>query len=546
MNFAHHDFKLDERGPGAGSSSFSSASAFSANRRTTIQQWSGRLLQTNTQVVSVHHSRPPGALLSPLPVAMSRAALARAAGLAAGRVASSSASPASFARVSSGSGLGGSSLVASPSIVGPGLRWASSLPRDALPGSSRSLFELAAREARSLRDASLARLALARRAPALLREAAESRAKARLVRLLGPRAAETLVRRLLPDVFDPLGARPPRRAERRGVRAAPPRPRRGRRRRVRHRRRLARAVGRRGDARARDPSATADPTREVASPALALALVTLAGRSIRRRNRVDPDRVHHLAMRRLERHAGLREVLGAPITSPSPRACAFVGGEWTRAERLQPPSSPNDPSSPEPGTLLRRLLGPLAAWVPRGYAWMPHAVHLAFPVAGARHSGVVVASARKTRGRHEMDLLVVDVRARDGHRHRVFLVSAPPTPSARRVPGSSSEDDSEDASSVETSSESVSVVHAPLLAALEAAGGDAYDEERRREEEARRRSAAAAEAARMEARRPKPMDLGGDVAGRTVRRRRAETDARGADGGAEGEGGGGGEAPGRL
>ena len=481
----------------------------SANRRRTIQQWSGRLLQTNTQVVSVHHSRPPGALLSPPPVAMSRAALARAAGLAAGRVASSSASPASFARVSSGSGLGGSSLVASPSIVGPG-RWASSLPRDALPGSSRSLFELAAREARSLRDASLARLALARRAPALLREAAESRAKARLVRLLGPRAAETLVRRLLPDVFDPLGR------VRRGALSAAAFAR-------RHRDHAAVVAGAFATVGvwhallvaeatlARDPSATADPTREVASLALALALVTLAGRSIRRRNRVDPDRVHHLAMRRLERHAGLREVLGAPITSPSPRACAFVGGEWTRAERLQSPSSPNDPSSPEPGTLLRRLLAPLAAWVPRGYAWMPHAVHLAFPVAGARHRGVVVASARKTRGRHEMDLLVVDVRARDGQRHRVFLVGAPPTPSARRVPESSSEDDSEDASSVETSSESVSVVHAPLLAALEAAGGDAYDAERRREEEARRRSAAAAEAARMEARRPKPMDLGGGM-----------------------------------
>ena len=86
---------------------------------------------------------------------------------------------------------------------------------------------------------------------------------------------------------------------------------------------------------------------------------------------------------------------------------------------------------------------------------MPHAVHLAFPVAGARHRGVVVASARKMRGRHEMDLLVVDVRARDGQRHRIFLVGAPPTPSARRVPESSeddSEDDSEDAGSVETSS----------------------------------------------------------------------------------------------
>ena len=489
-------------------SSFSSASAFSANRRT-IQQWSGRLLQTNTQVVSVHHSRPPGALLSPPPVAMSRAALARAAGLAAGRVASSSASPASFARVSSGSGLGGSSLVASPSIVGPG-RWASSLPRDALPGSSRSLFELAAREARSLRDASLARLALARRAPALLREAAESRAKARLVRLLGPRAAETLVRRLLPDVFDPLGR------VRRGALGAAAFAR-------RHRDHAAVVAGAFATVGvwhallvaeatlARDPSATADPTREVASLALALALVTLAGRSIRTRNRVDPDRVHHLAMRRLERHAGLREVLGAPIASPSPRALAFVGGEWrTRAERRRSPSDSDPSSLREPGTFLRRLLGPLAAWVPRGYAWMPHAVHLAFPVAGARHRGVVFASARKTRGRHEMDLLVVDVRARDGQRHRVFLVGAPP-----RVPESSSEDDSEDdsedAGSVETSSESVSVVHAPLLAALEAAGGDAYDEERRREEEARRRSAAEAEAARMEARRPKPMDLGGGM-----------------------------------
>ena len=265
MNFAHHDFKLDERGPGAGSSSFSSASAFSANRRTTIQQWSGRLLQTN------QWSRPSlassGALLSPLPVAMSRAALARAAGLAAGRVASSSASPASFARVSSGSGLGGSSLVASPSIVGPGLRWASSLPRDALPGSSRSLFELAAREALAPRRLPRAPRARAPRPGAVARGGRVARegaagAAARPARSRDPG-------RRLPDVFDPL---------RRVRRGAPGAAAFARRHATTPRSSPARSPPSASGTRcwsprplARDPSATADPTREVASLAPARA-----------------------------------------------------------------------------------------------------------------------------------------------------------------------------------------------------------------------------------------------------------------------------------
>ena len=121
-------------------------------------------------------------------------------------------------------------------------------------------------------------------------------------------------RRLLPDVFDPSGAS----AAARGAAAFA----------RRHRDHAAVVAGAFATVGvwhallvaeatlARDPSATADPTREVAPPRS--RVVTPAGRSIRRRNRADPDRVHHLAMRRLERHAGLREVLGAPIAARAP------------------------------------------------------------------------------------------------------------------------------------------------------------------------------------------------------------------------------------
>ena len=474
MNFAHHDFELDERGPGAGSS-FSSAMAnqqiverSSSGGRDVCFKRTPKWSPSITRVLPGLCSRPSP---SRCPAPLSRAPRGSP------RVASPRPRP--RRRRSRGS---------PPARVSADRR-SSRPPRSSVPDYAGRLAPARRSPARRARCSSWprgrrARSATPPRAPRaraprpgavarggrVAREgAAGAAARPARGRDLGPAPP--------PGRLRPPRARPPRRAERRGVRAAPPRPRRGRRRRVRHRRRLARAVGRRGDARARSLRDGRSDPRGGLPRARARARDPRGAIDPPEEPR-DPDRVHHLAMRRLEHHAGLREVLGAPITSPSPRACAFVGGEWTRAERLQSPSSPNDPSSPEPGTLLRRLLGPLAAWVPRGYAWMPHAVHLAFPVVGARHRGVVVASARKTRGRHEMDLLVVDVRARDGHRHRVFLVSAPPTPSARRVPGSSSEDDSEDASSVETSSESVSV-HA---AAPRGAGGGG----RRRVREERR------------------------------------------------------------
>ena len=190
------------------------------------------------------------------------------------------------------------------------------------PSSSRGFVDLAGR-ARELRDAARSRLDAARAAPHALREAARSRARARhLASLLGPRAAQTVMSR-------GVDLNPANHARRAAVAARAFA--------FRHRTPIAVVFGgaapsRRGTRRS-TPSTFSRAPREIppvelATLGLSITFVTLGSRSLRRRAFADPDVVHAAIVRRVENHAGLREVLGAPLRAPSassPRRRAASG-----------------------------------------------------------------------------------------------------------------------------------------------------------------------------------------------------------------------------
>ena len=102
---------------------------------------------------------------------------------------------------------------------------------------------------------------------------------------------------------------------------------------------------------------------------LSITFVTLGSRSLRRRAFADPDVVHAAIVRRVENHAGLREVLGAVASAVERRRATSKpgGGSGERDE--------------------------LACW-PR---WRAHKIHLAFPLVGTKKTGMVTVEANKVR-----------------------------------------------------------------------------------------------------------------------------------------------------
>ena len=147
-----------------------------------------------------------------------------------------------------------------------------------------------------------------------------------------------------------------------------------------------------------------DPAVELATLGLSITFVTLGSRSLRRRAFADPDVVHAAIVRRVENHAGLREVLGAPLRAPSSVVAATSGGEWIWRRRDE-----------------------LACW-PR---WRAHKIHLAFPLVGTKKTGMVTVEANKVRTGYAYKTIVVDVAANDGGEHRVHLAGGA-TRGARR------------------------------------------------------------------------------------------------------------------
>lgn len=319
------------------------------------------------------------------------------------------------------------------------------------PSSSRGFVDLAGR-ARELRDAARSRLDAARAAPHALREAARSRAHANLVALLGPRAAQTVM-------SGGIDLNPANHARRAAVAARAFV--------FRHRTPIAVVFGGAAtittwhsmlytiDFFAR--GAPRDPATELATLGLSVTLVILGGRSLRARAFADPDVVHAAIVRRVERHAGLREVLGAPLRAPARRVAATSGGEWIWRRGDAAPS------------------------------WRAHKLHLVFPVVGTKKTGIVTVEANKTRGGYEYKTAAVDVAATNGDEHRVYLAGG----ASRRA--------------------TAEAIGPSLREPLEATMSEAYERERAREEEEEASAARRAAADAAEAARPKPLDRGGGM-----------------------------------
>ena len=295
------------------------------------------------------------------------------------------------------------------------------------PSSSRGFVDLAGR-ARELRDAARSRLDAARAAPHALREA-RARARAPTSRRFSDPAPR---RRSCPAGSTSTPPTTP---------VAPPSPR--ARFAFRHRTPIAVVFGGAATIATWHSSlyaidffargAPRDPAVELATLGLSITFVTLGGRYVRRRAFADPDVVHAAIVRRVENHAGLREVLGAAeLAAPSassPRRQAASGSGEDADE--------------------------LACW-PR---WRAHKIHLAFPLVGTKKTGMVTVEANKVRTGYAYKTIVVDVAANDGGEHRVHLAGRRDGRAAAEAIGPS------------------------LRAPLEAMLSEAYERERAREEE---------------------------------------------------------------
>ena len=221
-------------------------------------------------------------------------------------------------------------------------------------------------------------------------------------------------------------------------------------------------------------SAPATASSELAALGFAAAFVLAGSSALKRRTRVDVDSAHATLLRRVGKHAGLREVLGSPIVGArgNARVALVTGGEWRRDFQTET----------ERRTGLKNAFR-------KKWRWRDERAHVAFPIAGSRARGMVAAEIVKRAGYPPaFELVAVDVEAENGRdAHRVYLA------------GGLRERERADAV--------VAALRAPLGVALD----EAYDALRagdaRRAEETRNEAAAAAAAARV----PKPLDEGGGM-----------------------------------
>ena len=137
--------------------------------------------------------------------------------------------------------------------------------------------------------------------------------------------------------------------------------------------------------------------------------VVLAGSSaLKRRTRVDVDSAHATLLRRVGKHAGLREVLGSPIVGArgNARVALVTGGEWRRDFQTET----------ERSTGLKNAFR-------KKWRWRDERAHVAFPIAGSRARGMVAAEIVKRAGYPPtFELVAVDVEAENGRdAHRVYL-----------------------------------------------------------------------------------------------------------------------------
>ncbi|KAK4778153.1 hypothetical protein SAY87_018340 [Trapa incisa] len=124
--------------------------------------------------------------------------------------------------------------------------------------------------------------------------------------------------------------------------------------------------------------------------ALSSAIVAFTGLFVRSRLTINPDRVYRIAMRMLNTHAGILEVMGAPLSGTNLRAYVMSGG----------------------GVILKKFKLRL-----RGKRCF-----LIFPIRGSERKGLVSIEVKKKNGQYDVKLLAVDIPMASGPDQRLFLV----------------------------------------------------------------------------------------------------------------------------
>jgi len=122
--------------------------------------------------------------------------------------------------------------------------------------------------------------------------------------------------------------------------------------------------------------------------------------ALRQRWRLDVDHAVTMAMRRLETHSGVREILGGPVTAGASRVVVTSGGGLAIFKRT-----------------TSKFFGAVTLPVSVDSKW----AHVAFELKGTRKSGIVSLGARKWAGAYAIPLFVLEVETRAGERYRLFL-----------------------------------------------------------------------------------------------------------------------------
>lgn len=124
--------------------------------------------------------------------------------------------------------------------------------------------------------------------------------------------------------------------------------------------------------------------------ALSSAIVAFAGLYVRARFTINPDRIYRMAMRKLNTHAGILEVMGAPLTGSELRAYVMSGGGVTFKKF-------------KPRLRSKRCF-------------------LIFPIRGSERRGLVSVEVKKKKGQYDYKLLAVDVPMSTGPDQRLYLI----------------------------------------------------------------------------------------------------------------------------
>ena len=187
--------------------------------------------------------------------------------------------------------------------------------------------------------------------------------------------------------------------------------------------------------------------------------------ALRQRWRLDVDHAVTMAMRKLESHSGVREILGGPVTAGAARVVVTSGGGLAIFKRT-----------------TSRFFGAVTLPVSVDSKW----AHVAFELRGTRQSGVVSLGARKWAGAYAIPLLTLEVQTRGGEKYRLFLEGGVKEYEASVLPS--------------------------LRAPLEASARDEKFKRAKEESDAQDAEKAAALAAeRRAASAPKPLDEGGGM-----------------------------------